>query len=562
MDADLQHPPETAAVLASTAVRHHCDIVVGTRYASDRSAADGLGSAGRVFVSSYVTRLVKNLFPRRLALVSDPLSGLFVFRRASVNLDRLRPVGFKVLLEILVRNPVARIAEVAYRFEPRAAGESKASLLQGATFLRHLARLRAARLANGIILMLLFAVRFVLSDRAIFASGGQDTHRDPVRVLVDLAGPDDDESCANGSGGQAPAARKRSRYLTYRYDVAGVVTLGSQVMLPELEFFRAQWIADRDVDIAVRVGDVGNSRPRRRAAMIESIHPTVIRYEEHLGRLGANFRAHIDERITVDVGPLLAVLELGDNQYPVGRYQSYERYFDPSWGRFKAISHPVPGNHEYLSRDASGYYQYFGPAGGDPGRGYYSFDLRRWHLIALNAECSFIAGCSPGSAEERWLAADLRQHPAACILAYWHQPRFSSGQHGDDPVYDAFWRDLFAAHADVVLNGHDHDYERFAPQAPAGRADPSGVTEFVVGTGGKSHYRFKNIQPNSVARNDTAAGATGRRRLPADHRRAVRLRLPARGRGLRQPGRPGPAAALPALRQPRGATVRPGGPRL
>jgi len=418
MDADLQHPPETAAVLASTAVRHHCDIVVGTRYASDRSAADGLGSAGRVFVSSYVTRLVKNLFPRRLALVSDPLSGLFVFRRASVNLDRLRPVGFKVLLEILVRNPVARIAEVAYRFEPRAAGESKASLLQGATFLRHLARLRAARLANGIILMLLFAVRFVLSDRAIFASGGQDTHRDPVRVLVDLAGPDDDESCANGSGGQAPAARKRSRYLTYRYDVAGVVTLGSQVMLPELEFFRAQWIADRDVDIAVRVGDVGNSRPRRRAAMIESIHPTVIRYEEHLGRLGANFRAHIDERITVDVGPLLA------------------------------------------------------------------------------------------------------------------------------------------------LNGHDHDYERFAPQAPAGRADPSGVTEFVVGTGGKSHYRFKNIQPNSVARNDTAAGATGRRRLPADHRRAVRLRLPARGRGLRQPGRPGPAAALPALRQPRGATVRPGGPRL
>ena len=417
MDADLQHPPETAAVLASTAMRHHCDVVVGTRYASDRSAADGLGSTGRVFVSAYLTRLVKNLFPRRLALVSDPLSGLFVFRRASVNLDRLRPAGFKVLLEILVRNPVARVAEVAYRFEPRAAGESKASLLQGATFLRHLARLRAARLAgqlrdhpvtrherisqavrfvlfgligatgivvnsaalwffyhtlgwnhligaslatqvsttwnfvlvdtivyrkrahgtrlgravrflamnnllllarlpvlqvlvdgglpilvaNGITLMLLFVVRFVLSDRAIFASGGQDTHRDPVRVLVDLAGPASDES-----GGQAPAARKRSRYLTYRYDVAGVVTLGSQVMLPELEFFRAQWIADRDVDIAVRVGDIGNSRPRRRAAMIESIHPTVIRYEEHLGRLGANFRARIDERITVDVGPLLA----------------------------------------------------------------------------------------------------------------------------------------------------------------------------------------------------------------------------------------------------------------
>lgn len=201
-----------------------------------------------------------------------------------------------------------------------------------------------------------------------------------------------------------------------------------------------------------------------------------------------------------------AVLELGDNQYPVGRYQSYQRYFGASWGRFQAISHPVPGNHEYLSRDANGYYRYFGAAAGDPGRGYYSFDLGNWHLIALNAECGFVGGCSPGSAEERWLAADLRQHPAACILAYWHQPRFSSGQHGDEPVYDAFWRDLFAAHADVVLNGHDHDYERFAPQDPSGHADPSGIREFVVGTGGKSHYGFRTIQPNSVVRNDTASG--------------------------------------------------------
>ena len=417
MDADLQHPPETAAVLASTAMRHDCDIVVGTRYAGDRSAADGLGSTGRVFVSYSSTRLVKDLFPRRLAMVSDPLSGLFAFRRTSVDLDRLRPAGFKVLLEILIRNPVARVAEVAYRFEPRAAGDSKASLRQGVTFLRHVARLRAARLAkqlrerpttkrerigqasrfvsfglvgatgivvnsaalwfffhtlgwnhligaalatqvsttwnfvlvdtviyrnrahgtrlgraarffimnnvlllgrlpvfqflidrgfrvlvaNAITLMLLFVVRFVLSDRAIFAPAGQGTRRDPVRVLVDLATP-------NGSGldGAASPTRKRSRYLTYRYDVAGVVKIGSQIMLPELEFFRAQHIADNDVDIAVRVGDVGNKRPCRRAAMIESSYPTVIRYEEHLGRLGANFRARIDERITVDVGPLLA----------------------------------------------------------------------------------------------------------------------------------------------------------------------------------------------------------------------------------------------------------------
>jgi acid phosphatase type 7 len=135
-----------------------------------------------------------------------------------------------------------------------------------------------------------------------------------------------------------------------------------------------------------------------------------------------------------------AVLELGDNQYPVGRYKSYELYYGPSWGRFDSISRPVPGNHEYLSRGASGYYSYFGAAAGDPGKGYYSYDLGRWHLIALNAQCEFIGGCAAGSAEERWLAADLRQHPAACVLAYWHQPRFSSGQHGDEPVYDAFWR--------------------------------------------------------------------------------------------------------------------------
>ncbi len=201
-----------------------------------------------------------------------------------------------------------------------------------------------------------------------------------------------------------------------------------------------------------------------------------------------------------------AVLPLGDNQYPVGRGKSYGLYYGPSWGRFKAISHPVPGNHDYLSQDAEGYYDYFGSAAGLPSRGYYSFNLGAWHLVALNANCSFIGGCFSGSAEERWLAADLRRHPSACTLAYWHQPRFTSGEHGNAPASGAFWRDLFAAHADVVLNAHEHDYERFAPQDPFGHADPSGLREFVVGTAGKSHYGFKEIQPNSVVRNDTAFG--------------------------------------------------------
>ena len=147
MDADLQHPPETAAVLASTAMRHDSDIVVGTRYAGGHVRRGRPGQHRAALVSSYATRLVKNLFPRRLAMVSDPLSGLFAFQRARVNLDRLRPTGFKVLLEILIRNPVARVAEVAYDFEPRAAGDSKASLGQGVTFLRHLAT--APRRAAG-----------------------------------------------------------------------------------------------------------------------------------------------------------------------------------------------------------------------------------------------------------------------------------------------------------------------------------------------------------------------------------------------------------------------------
>ena len=148
MDGDLQHPPETAAMLASTAMRHDSDIVVGTRYHGSASAADGLDGNGRALVSSGTTRLVKSLFPRRLAMVSDPLSGLFAFRRSAVNLDALRPDGFKILLEILIRNPVARVAEVAYCFAPRNAGESKASVREGMTFLRHLTRLRRARLAR------------------------------------------------------------------------------------------------------------------------------------------------------------------------------------------------------------------------------------------------------------------------------------------------------------------------------------------------------------------------------------------------------------------------------
>jgi dolichol-phosphate mannosyltransferase len=413
MDADLQHPPEAAATMARTAMRQAVDFVVGTRYAGVDGGGDGLNGAGRVLTSSLATRVSKTFFPRRLATISDPMSGLFVVRRSAIDLDRLQPKGFKILMEILVRHPSARVGEVAYQFAPRHAGHSKASAREGLTFARLLGRLRrdvlfaqlgkrpatapershqagralgfglvgasgilvntvvlwlvyhslgqhelvaatvatqasttwnfllidllvyrqpkrGSRLsrglrfylmnnalllcrlpvivvllslgigvltANALTLAMLFLVRFLVSDRVIYGSGSGATSRDPVRMLVDLTAP---------AGVTPVPAKKRSSYLTYRYDIAGVVKIGSQIKLPELEFFRAQWIADDSVDIAVRVGEVGGRGPRFRAAMTEYSDPVTLRYTEHLGRLGANFRVMLGDPITIEVGPLLA----------------------------------------------------------------------------------------------------------------------------------------------------------------------------------------------------------------------------------------------------------------
>jgi hypothetical protein len=203
-----------------------------------------------------------------------------------------------------------------------------------------------------------------------------------------------------------------------------------------------------------------------------------------------------------------AVLPLGDLQYSNATLAKFKQSYDPSWGRVKSITRPVPGNHEYKTASAAGYFDYFngtgvanGPAG-RRGKGYYSFDLGDWHLIALNSECSQVAGgCAEGSPQNDWLEADLAAHPSDCTLAYWHNPRFSSGsEHGDDPAMAPFWKDLYAARAEVVLNGHDHSYERFRPQTPARVANAQGIREFVVGTGGKSLTPFGTVKPHSVVR--------------------------------------------------------------
>lgn len=411
MDSDLQHPPESITTLVGTGARRGVDVVIGTRYAGSGSS-EGLDGDTRRSVSRWSTRLARLLFSRRLATVSDPMSGFFAFRRSAVDLDQLRPLGFKLLLEILVRAGSARLAEVTYGMSPREAGQSKASLRQGVLFARHLARLRLAGLerlrsrmrpaqgarpnelsrmlatgvvglsgigvnlaalwafhdlagihhlvgaalatqvstlwnfvlidslvyraqrdksamsraagyfalnnalllarlpvlavlvwlgmgvlvANALTLVALFLIRFFVSDRVIYAADtAAAPNRDPVHVLVD----NDTKECL------PPPSRRRYQYLRYRYDVAGVVTIGSQIMLPELEFFRAQWVGDKEVDIAVRVGDVGGGA-KLRASLTEYPNRSVLRYEEHLGRLGANFRIELGSPINVVVGPLLA----------------------------------------------------------------------------------------------------------------------------------------------------------------------------------------------------------------------------------------------------------------
>src|SRR5215213_10223856 len=191
------------------------------------------------------------------------------------------------------------------------------------------------------------------------------------------------------------------------------------------------------------------------------------------------------------------VATFGDNAYPKGTDADFAECYEPSWGQFKARTLPSPGNHEAVG--SSGYFDYFGAAAGEPGKGYYSYDLGSWHVISLNSNCSsVVGGCASGSPQEQWLKADLAAHSNACTLAYWHHPRFSSGIHGDHSFVDPFWNDLYQAGAEVVLNGHDHDYERFAPLNPSGQPEPTqGIREFVVGTGGAELREFNRIIPTS-----------------------------------------------------------------
>lgn len=214
-----------------------------------------------------------------------------------------------------------------------------------------------------------------------------------------------------------------------------------------------------------------------------------------------------------------AVLALGDLQYVHADPRYYQASYDPTWGRFKSITHAVIGNHEGGEGGSNkAYFAYFGAAAGDPKKGYYSVDIGGWHVIALNSNCGEYGfngshtGCAPGSPQDTWLQQDLAAHPGGCRMALFHVPRFaSSADHhstaASDQTLTTLWEDLYSAGVDVVLNGHAHVYERFAPLNPAGAVDEAnGIREFVVGTGGDNHGDFAAVVPGSEYRDNTTFG--------------------------------------------------------
>ncbi len=218
--------------------------------------------------------------------------------------------------------------------------------------------------------------------------------------------------------------------------------------------------------------------------------------------------AHIGDEMTRDLlaqFPEAVIFTAGDNVQGEGTRAEYRNCFGPSWGVFKDRIHPSPGNHDYVTENGAPYYEYFGPAAGEAGLGYYSYDVGSWHLIALNSNCGHVA-CGPDGRQYEWLRQDLEANASRCTLLYWHHPRFSSGLAGNYGSVKSFWRSAAELGGDVVVNGHDHHYERFAPMDGEGQANPDGVRLFIVGTGGTTLRDFGEIKPNSEARYNDGNG--------------------------------------------------------
>jgi hypothetical protein len=233
------------------------------------------------------------------------------------------------------------------------------------------------------------------------------------------------------------------------------------------------------------------------------------------------------------------VFAAGDLAYDTGTFSEFQNCYQPTWGAFKDRTKPSPGNHEYNGSDAIGYFRYWGRQAGDPKKGYYSYDLGSWHVVVLNTNCDIpsLDGCGEGSPEEKWLREDLAAHANSCIVAYGHHALFSSGiftSHARHAELRPFWRDLYAAHADLILAGHEHSYERFAPQDPQGQQDTdNGIRQITVGTGGRSHTPLGFAQANSEVRNFNTYGVLKLTLSPGQYRWEF---IPEPGKSFRDSG--------------------------
>ena len=217
-----------------------------------------------------------------------------------------------------------------------------------------------------------------------------------------------------------------------------------------------------------------------------------------IGWCGADGRSNLTASLLDGISG--TVFTAGDNAYFSGSSEDFRNCYEPSWGRHKARTRPTPGNHEYETPGALGYFAYFGASAGPSGLGYYSYPLGAWHIIALNSEISAF----PGSPQLEWLRADVAANRTLCTLAYFHTPVFGSGTNGGNEQMRAAWRVLYEFGVDVVVNGHNHSYERFALQDPDGGSNPvRGIRQFTVGTGGAPLTDFPRIRPNSEIRNST-----------------------------------------------------------
>jgi hypothetical protein len=235
--------------------------------------------------------------------------------------------------------------------------------------------------------------------------------------------------------------------------------------------------------------------------------------------------------------PQATVLTLGDNAYQHGTPAEFKNCYAPSWGKFKDRTRPATGNHDEATKNAQGYWDFFGPRGGPYDQYYYGYDLGAWHLVVLNSDCWRVGGCDPGDPQIQWARSDLGTHRTRCTLAYWHRPPFTSGRYGlpkDTTRVMPLWRTLYDKGVDVLLVGHDHDFERFVPMDANGRPDPRGVREFVVGTGGGNLRAFKNPPlPTTAVRSDSTWGVL---RLTLSPGRYAWRFLPVSGGGFTDAG--------------------------